>query len=118
MATPPGGRIDVATRLEGDKAVVTIADNGAGIAPEHLSSIFRLFSSGGRNRDRADGGLGVGLSLVRRLVDAAWGQCHGLEPRPGTREYVLGAVADAPGPMQDPLHRATAGSVQRLVQRP
>ena len=81
--TPPGGRIDLATQVEGDKAVVTIADNGAGIAPEHLTSIFRLFHQECRNRDRADGGLGVGLSLVRRLVELHGGSVTASSPGPG-----------------------------------
>ncbi len=47
--------------------MIIVADNGVGIEPEQLASIFGLFNQEARNRSRADGGLGVGLSLVKRL---------------------------------------------------
>ena len=67
--TPRGGHIHLAAQVEEDQIVISVADNGMGISEEHLASIFGLFHQEDRNRDRADGGLGVGLSLVRRLVE-------------------------------------------------
>src|SRR5262249_56409906 len=78
--TPRGGAITVSVRRERDEAVLRGADEGAGIAPELLPSVFDLFVQGERNLDRGSGGLGVGLNLVRRLV-----QLHGAPreaPRP------------------------------------
>jgi signal transduction histidine kinase/CheY-like chemotaxis protein len=66
--TPDGGRIDIETRLEGDNAVLGVRDTGVGIAPELLPRIFEVFIQGPASLDRAQGGLGLGLSLVQRLV--------------------------------------------------
>jgi len=66
--TPPGGRVAVELSREGDAAVVTVRDTGIGIAAEELPRVFDLFTQGGRGSDRSEGGLGVGLMLVRALV--------------------------------------------------
>jgi signal transduction histidine kinase len=63
-----GGQIDLTMRTEGAWAVVSVADRGIGIAPEMASRIFELFSQGERAPDKAEGGLGIGLSLVKTLV--------------------------------------------------
>ncbi len=64
----PGGRIAVSLAREGDEAVIRVRDWGAGIAPDMLSKIFGLFEQVERTIERSEGGLGVGLSLVQRLV--------------------------------------------------
>ncbi len=66
------GRIVVRLEPQGQEAVLTIVDDGIGIAPELLPVIFDLFTQGERSSDRTQGGLGIGLSLVRRLT-----QMHG-----------------------------------------
>ena len=65
----PGGRIDLTVRREGDFAVLTLRDTGIGIAPEKLPRIFDLFVQAERRTDRSQGGLGIGLSLVKSLVE-------------------------------------------------
>lgn len=67
--TPPGGHVWVNARQEGDSAVVRVRDDGAGIPPQLLEEVFELFVQSNRTLDRADGGLGVGLTLVRGLVE-------------------------------------------------
>ena len=67
--TPLGGRIEIAARQEGAEVLIAVTDNGVGIPAESLSSIFDMFSQVRHNLNRAQGGLGVGLSLVRRLVE-------------------------------------------------
>jgi signal transduction histidine kinase/ActR/RegA family two-component response regulator len=67
--TPAGGNISVSLRGEGAEAVLRVQDDGFGIAPELLPVVFDLFVQGERTLDRAQGGLGIGLTLVRRLVD-------------------------------------------------
>lgn len=67
--TPPGGSIRVHTRREGDFAVLTVADSGIGLEPELLPRVFDLFVQGERALDRSGGGLGIGLTLVRRLAE-------------------------------------------------
>jgi signal transduction histidine kinase len=66
--TPPQGEIRIETHQEGEAAVLTVRDNGMGIASELLPRVFDLFVQGERSLDRAQGGLGIGLALVRRLV--------------------------------------------------
>ena len=66
--TDPGGRIHVAVERHGGEAHITIVDNGIGIAPELLPKIFDLFVQAKSSPDRAHGGLGLGLTLVRRII--------------------------------------------------
>jgi signal transduction histidine kinase/ActR/RegA family two-component response regulator len=67
--TPPGGRIRVALRVDGSEAVLTVEDTGLGISPRMLPFIFDMYVQADRTLDRAQGGLGIGLTLVRRLVE-------------------------------------------------
>jgi PAS domain S-box-containing protein len=67
--TPAGGRITVSAWTEDGQALVAVADSGVGIPPESLASVFDMFTQVRSNMDRAQGGLGIGLSLVRRLAE-------------------------------------------------
>jgi PAS domain S-box-containing protein len=67
--TPPGGRIEIALRTESDEAVLRVRDNGSGIAADLLPRIFDLFTQGERALDRAQGGLGIGLTVVKKVVE-------------------------------------------------
>src|SRR5262249_2012188 len=67
--TPPEGRIGVALRRVGAQAEIVVADNGAGIRPEFLTHVFDRFQQADPSRTRRFGGLGLGLSIVRSLVD-------------------------------------------------
>jgi signal transduction histidine kinase/ActR/RegA family two-component response regulator len=67
--TPAGGRIRVALRAENSEAVLTVEDTGLGISPRMLPFIFDMYVQADRTLDRAQGGLGIGLTLVRRLVE-------------------------------------------------
>jgi CheY-like chemotaxis protein/two-component sensor histidine kinase len=66
--TASGGQIDVSLSLEGDEAVVRVSDNGVGIPADMLEQVFDMFSQVDRTLDQSQGGLGIGLSLVQRLV--------------------------------------------------
>jgi PAS domain S-box-containing protein len=72
--TDPGGEIRVRTRSEGSSAVIEVSDTGVGISAELLPRIFDLFVQGDRTLDRAQGGLGIGLSVVKRLVEMHEGE--------------------------------------------
>jgi signal transduction histidine kinase len=72
--TEPGGRIDLAVRRDGTEALVSVRDNGIGIAPELLPRVFDLFAQGEQSLDRAGAGLGIGLTLVRSLVEMHGGR--------------------------------------------
>ena len=67
--TPPGGTIRISVRREGHEAILTVADDGIGLAPELAPNVFDLFVQGDRALDRNEGGLGIGLTLVRRLAE-------------------------------------------------
>ena len=67
--SPSGGRIRVALRSDGCDAVLTVEDAGSGISPRLLPFIFDMYVQADRTLDRARGGLGIGLTLVRRLVE-------------------------------------------------
>jgi CheY-like chemotaxis protein/anti-sigma regulatory factor (Ser/Thr protein kinase) len=71
--TPPGGRIDVSATQEDREIVFRVADNGTGIPEPMLEGIFELFTQLDQTLDRAQGGLGIGLTLVKRLVEAQGG---------------------------------------------
>ena len=67
--TPDGGRIVLTLAQEGDEGVIRVADNGAGLPAELVPSVFDLFTQVNRTLDRSQGGLGIGLSLVKRLTE-------------------------------------------------
>ncbi len=72
--TDPGGAIEVRTRAENSTVIIEVTDNGTGIAPELLGRVFDLFVQSDRTLDRAQGGLGIGLSITKRLVEMHGGQ--------------------------------------------
>ncbi|WP_265942505.1 ATP-binding protein [Dechloromonas sp. A34] len=105
--TPAGGRIDVRVASEGTQAVLEVSDTGVGIHPTLLPKVFDLFVQAERTLDRRAGGLGIGLTLVRRLVEL-----HG-----GT----VGAASSAAGTVftvRLPAVEAPAGAPQRLLVPP
>jgi signal transduction histidine kinase/ActR/RegA family two-component response regulator len=67
--TAPGGQLTISLTESGGRAVVSVRDTGAGLAPEMLAEIFEPFVQADRTVERAQGGLGLGLALVRRLVE-------------------------------------------------
>lgn len=81
--TPPGGRIAISAETGGNEAVVAVRDNGRGIEPSLLPRIFDLFVQGERGLDRSEGGLGIGLTLVRRIVELHDGTVTALSEGPG-----------------------------------
>jgi signal transduction histidine kinase len=67
--TPPCGAIKLSVRAEGSNVKLIISDNGIGMSPELRSRVFELFAQADRNSDRSQGGLGLGLALVKSLVE-------------------------------------------------
>jgi two-component system, sensor histidine kinase len=67
--TPSGGSIEIAITTVGEEVVLSVRDSGVGIAPDLLPHVFDVFVQGSISIDRSQGGLGIGLSLVRRLVE-------------------------------------------------
>jgi PAS domain S-box-containing protein len=76
--TKPGGNLSLTAKRCGDEVAVTVKDNGAGIPADKLDSIFDMFMQVDRTAERSQGGLGIGLTLVKRLVEMHGGT---IEPR-------------------------------------
>ena len=95
--TERDGRLEVAVALEGDQVRVSVRDNGIGLQPEALGRIFDLFSQLPAGRAHAQGGLGIGLSLVKRLVELHGGtvEARSEGPQRGT-EIVVWLPAEDP----------------------
>ncbi len=116
--TPEAGRIELSARREAGDAVVRVRDTGIGIPAEMLPHIFDLFAQVDRHIDRAQGGLGIGLTLVRSLVEMHGGtvQAHSDGPGQGS-EFVVRlplAPRDAPPPAAEtPAGRHGAGAAPR-----
>jgi PAS domain S-box-containing protein len=81
--TPRGGHIGLAASREGDEAVIRISDNGAGIPADMLDRVFDMFTQVGETMSDAQGGLGIGLSIVRRLIDLHEGSVQATSGGPG-----------------------------------
>ncbi|HET8533489.1 MAG TPA: MASE1 domain-containing protein [Methylomirabilota bacterium] len=81
--TPADGRVTVVVEVEGSEAVLRVEDTGAGIPPDLLPRIFDLFVQGQTTLHRREAGLGIGLTLVRRLVDLHRGRIEAASAGPG-----------------------------------
>ncbi len=81
--TPPGGRITIESAREGGQAVIRVRDTGAGIPRDMLESIFEIFVQGPGTGGAAQGGLGIGLTLVKRLVELHGGTVTAHSAGPG-----------------------------------
>ena len=91
--TPEGGTVSVAAARERDVIVVRVRDTGVGIDAALLPVVFDMFVQGARGADRADGGLGIGLSLVRSLTELHGGSVAAHSDGPGRGSRVRPATA-------------------------
>ena len=97
--TDPGGHVWLTVQQEGEQAVLRVRDTGVGIAPEILPRIFDLFTQAARSLDRSQGGLGIGLALVQRLVEMHGGTVAASSALGQGSEFVLRLpVAPTPPP--------------------
>jgi len=116
--TEPGGNISIRARREPDLVVLIVEDTGTGITPELLPRIFDMFVQGPRSTDRSQGGLGLGLALVRSLVELHGGSVQARSEGSGrgsTFEIRLPALP-APAGMDEPS--APKLVVQQAALRP
>jgi len=115
--TPAGGAIDVDVVREGQKAVLRVRDTGVGIEPEMLPRIFELFAQAQQPMDRPVGGLGIGLTLSRRLVELHNGTITAASDGPGRgAEFTVRLpVASAVPPEASPVVRGPERSRRILV---
>jgi PAS domain S-box-containing protein len=81
--TPPGGKIQLSARREASHAMIVVKDSGIGIPAESLANVFDMFSQLAPAKERAQGGLGIGLALVRGLVELHGGTIAAMSAGPG-----------------------------------
>jgi CheY-like chemotaxis protein/two-component sensor histidine kinase len=111
--TPEGRRIEVHVTREGGQALLRVRDNGLGIPPALLPRIFDLFVQGERTLDRRAGGLGIGLTLVRRLVELHDGTV-GVESSSQGSTFSMRLPAMEPPALQ-PVREQRSAARQRQV---
>jgi two-component system CheB/CheR fusion protein len=120
--TPHGGSIRIAVEQIGDSAVLRVRDSGVGIDTNLLDRVFDLFVQGQQGLDRSRGGLGIGLTLVRKLVELHGGSVHAWSEGSGKgSEFVISLplaapeAAEAVGPGAPAPARAEEGAKRILV---
>jgi signal transduction histidine kinase/CheY-like chemotaxis protein len=96
--TDKGGRIWLAASSDSDSVAIRVHDTGIGIAPENLARIFDLFEQADTARQTAQGGLGIGLTLARRLVEMHGGTIEARSPGPGLGSEFMIRLPVAPPP--------------------
>lgn len=115
--TGRGGHVAVSTSLQGDRASVSITDTGIGLEPELLARIFDLFMQAEQGLDRSVGGLGIGLTIVQRLVELHGGTVSASSDgrdRGATFEVRL-PVTSAPPKVEQPDAESVESAAQRIL---
>jgi signal transduction histidine kinase len=105
--TDAGGRITLATRVEAGTFVIEVLDNGIGIAPEALERVFEMFSQQQAESERTEGGLGIGLALVKGLMELHGGTVEAKSDGLGRGSRFTVRLPIAPS--QQPPDRGRAG---------
>ncbi|WP_049760132.1 hybrid sensor histidine kinase/response regulator [Anaeromyxobacter dehalogenans] len=116
--TPPGGRVTLSVRAEGDRAALRVRDTGPGIAPDVLPTIFEPFFQAKQTLARSEGGLGLGLALVKGLVALHGGEVHAYSAGQGQgTEFVVTVPLAGRGLPAPGEERAAAGAAAAQVHR-
>lgn len=118
--TPRGGRISLTVERHGSDVVTTVKDTGIGIPSDKLESVFEMFTQVDRSSDRTQGGLGIGLTLVKRLVQMHQGTVTAQSAGPGKgSEFVvrLPALIEKvePAVPSDTTTETSAGRPRRIL---
>ena len=119
--TPTGGHISLRAVRDGQEALIEVQDSGVGIPAESRASVFDMFTQVGQNMGRAQGGLGIGLSLVRRLAELHGGNATAASPGAGlgstftVRLPLLAAAPATPATLAGPAIAASSGHFRVLV---
>jgi PAS domain S-box-containing protein len=119
--TDDGGRIGLRARVEAHEVVIVVEDSGVGVDPELLPHVFDLFIQADRSLERKQGGLGLGLTLVRRLVEMHGGHVEAASAGPGLgsaftiRLPRLAAEVAEPVAAAEPPEAAPAGPARRIL---
>jgi signal transduction histidine kinase/ActR/RegA family two-component response regulator len=109
--TPEGGHVKVTLEREGDQAVIKVTDDGVGIAPDRIGTIFELFAQAENAIGRAQGGMGIGLALVRNLLQLHGGTISADSDGVGKGSVFTVTFPVATQPAQAPVARKAAAAV-------
>ncbi len=116
--TERGGRIRLTAERQGDEAVVTVEDTGVGIPADMLPKVFEMFTQVDRSLEKAQGGLGIGLTLVKRLVGMHGGTVEARSEGYGKgSEFVVRLPVAAAVPAEETVRREDAGAGGESVKR-
>jgi CheY-like chemotaxis protein/two-component sensor histidine kinase len=114
--TDRGGKIRIRTRGSADEVFIEVSDNGVGISPELMPQIFELFVQGDRTLERSEGGLGIGLAVVKKLIEMHGGQISARSEGPGRGSSFELRLPRAPAPAVAAAVAASAnGSARRVM---
>jgi CheY-like chemotaxis protein/two-component sensor histidine kinase len=114
--TEPGGRIGIRVDASDELVQVHISDNGTGIAPEFMPHLFEMFAQADRTLDRSQGGLGIGLPVVKRLVDMHGGKIAARSEGLGRGSVFTISLPRAEGPRTTAVPVASdAGPARRIL---
>jgi two-component system CheB/CheR fusion protein len=117
--TDEGGEIALSARREGPEVFIRVRDNGTGIAPELLPHIFEMFTQADQTLSRSRGGLGIGLTLVRSLVEMHNGRVSAHSAGPGLgSEFTVRLPVPVDAPIEPtPDDSPPADAIPRLSRR-
>jgi CheY-like chemotaxis protein len=114
--TPPGGNITLGAREASGEITLTVSDDGEGIDASMLSSIFEMFVQGHQEADRSEGGLGLGLTLVKHLVERHGGVVVADSPGLGNGStFSVRLPSRAPGASEPPLPGPMLQDTKRVL---
>jgi CheY-like chemotaxis protein len=115
--TDRGGRVWLTIEADGAQAVLRVRDNGVGIAPEHRHELFKMFGQIDTSLERSRGGLGIGLTLVKTLVEMHGGrvEVHSDGPGRGTEFTIRLPTIHAPHAPPPPASRPGVAAGRRVL---
>ncbi len=113
--TEPGGQIRIRTHAYGREAVVEVSDDGVGISAELLPRVFEPFVQNERPLDRSEGGLGIGLSICKQLVELHGGSVAGASEGPGQGATFTIRLPLAQAPVDSPGRNSVEGKSRRVL---
>jgi CheY-like chemotaxis protein len=115
--TDEKGHIQITLKREGGDAVISVRDNGVGILPEMLPRVFDMFAQIDRTLNRAQGGLGIGLALAKKLVELHGGRMEVASDGPGKGSEFVVRLASVEACDKAAAQDVPGGSNQRAVRR-
>jgi CheY-like chemotaxis protein len=115
--TDRGGQIWLTARREQNEAIVSVRDNGIGISATMLPLVFDMFMQADRTTDRSQGGLGIGLTLVKNLVESHGGSISARSDGPGLGSEFIVRLPVAVEQSREPQPVVSPQKVERLAQR-